>query len=202
MSYDSALWARILSRAFVRNPELSTDWIDAAVDEFAGRYTREEMPWNVQAAFDRGSFATLLGLRYCRESDTVHVTAVGDSLAVLLDGETVVDTFPLSEPSQFEEDPMLLSTAPAKNAFLADAATCEATRRTWWLGQYHAPTILCMTDALAAWFLTNVPATPSSVSALGRMKRRRDLFALVQTERASGNLKRDDSTLVVLRAGI
>src|ERR1700730_4621384 len=58
VSFDSGPWAAILTRRFTNDPNVSYDWIQAAIGEFGVAHDRETMPWMQQAAFDRGSFGT------------------------------------------------------------------------------------------------------------------------------------------------
>src|SRR5215831_4963322 len=63
VSFDSASWARILVRRYTRNPEFTREWLSAAIAEFCKLYDRDSLTWVQQASFDRGSFASLLGVR-------------------------------------------------------------------------------------------------------------------------------------------
>ncbi len=121
ISFDSASWARILVRHYARDPCFDGAWLAAASQEFAALHDRESLSWVQQGAFDRGSFASLLGLR--RDEARIEVLAIGDSIAVLCDADRVVATFPYESPEQFDQRPLLLSTNPAQNVFLAEHDT-------------------------------------------------------------------------------
>ena len=54
-----------------------------------------------QASFDKGSFASLLGVRMADGGRAIQVLSVGDSLAVLCDGDRIKATFPLSTAAEF-----------------------------------------------------------------------------------------------------
>src|SRR5262245_2393449 len=94
VSFDSASWARILVRRYTRDPEFTREWLAAAMAEFRKLYDRESMPWMQQASFDRGSFASLLGVRMIDQGKLIQVLAIGDSLAVLCDGDCIKASFP------------------------------------------------------------------------------------------------------------
>ena len=102
VSFDSASWARILVRRYARNPEFTRDWLAAAIAEFRKLYDRDSLPWMQQASFDRGSFASLLGVRVIDEGRLIQVLSIGDSLAVLCDGDCIKATFPLATASEFD----------------------------------------------------------------------------------------------------
>lgn len=195
MSFDSAGWAKILACRFVRNPCLSTEWVAAAIAEFEAVHDREALAWNSQAAFDRGSFATLLGVTVDDASDTATITAIGDSIAVLVRDSCVVDSFPLQSAEQFAADPMLLSTMGQKNAFVQDLLASGSTSRTWELDP--ATMVLCLTDALGAWLLCE-GVVDERLAALRRIRRTRDLRDLVDLETRAGRMRRDDATILVL----
>ena len=97
VSFDSASWARILVRRYTRNPEFTREWLSAAIAEFRKLYDRDSLPWMQQASFDKGSFASLLGVRMADRGRAIQVLSVGDSLAVLCDGDRIKATFPLSK---------------------------------------------------------------------------------------------------------
>ena len=85
VSFDSGPWAEIIARRFVENPDISRDWIAAAVEEYRKAYDRDSMSWAYQAAFDRGSFATLLGVVCSPEGRGVKVASFGDSLLAFVE---------------------------------------------------------------------------------------------------------------------
>src|SRR5689334_10979412 len=64
VSFDSAAWAKILVRRYAQNPQFDRQWLRGAINEFAKLYDRESLPWMQQASFDRGSFASLLGVKH------------------------------------------------------------------------------------------------------------------------------------------
>jgi hypothetical protein len=195
VSFDSASWARILVRHYARSPRVDAAWIASALAEFATLHERESLPWMQQAAFDRGSFASLLGLQRCGKGQ-VKILAIGDSLAVLCDADRVVATFPYQSPEQFDERPRLLSTNPAENAFLADCDLAADFSVEWELGALDRPALLCVTDALGHWILTHRDRDPSPIAALRAIATRRDFSRLVVAERETGGLRRDDTTLL------
>jgi hypothetical protein len=195
VSFDSAAWSRILARRYAQFPHLDEDWLREAILAYDGLHDRDSLPWMQQAAFDRGSFASLLGVSD-RGGGRIEVLAVGDSLAVLCDGDRIVASFPYEAPEQFEARPQLLSTDPAENAFLA-APGCRARLHAEWdLGPLHDPALLCVTDALGCWLLTQRDAAPSPLARLRALAKPRAFARFVEEERAAGRMRRDDTTLL------
>jgi hypothetical protein len=191
VSFAPGPWADILVRRFVGNPEVSRAWLGDAIQDYARLHDREAMAWMQQAAFDRGSFATLLGA-VCGEG-RVRVLAVGDSLLALADGNRLVRTFPYEQAEAFDQRPRLLSTNPAENAWL-DEVDAFPDWQGLDLTGLARPTVLLMTDALGCWLL----GSPDRVAALLAIDDQAAFETFVEGERSEGRLKRDDTTLIVI----
>ena len=195
ISFDSAAWSRILVRRYAQNPIFDRSWLDSAIAAYNELHDRDALPWMQQAAYDRGSFASLLGVRLC-DPLRVAVLAIGDSIALLCDRDRIVASFPYEAPEQFEADPQLLSTNTAENKFLERLDIAKDLSLEWDLGALERPALLCATDALGCWVLTQRGREPSPIAMLRRIKTRRDFARLVASERAAGRLRRDDATFL------
>ena len=196
VSFDSASWARILVRRYTQNPEFSREWLSAAIAEFRTLYDRESLPWMQQASFDKGSFASLLGIRVVDQGRLIQVFSIGDSLAVLCDGDCIKATFPLSTASEFNTSPQLLCTDPAQNTFLDEVDFSYDLIADWTFRGLTEPALLCMTDALGHWLLSQHDHSP--ISVLRKLRTPSAFAYFVQLERAAGRIKRDDTTLIAL----
>jgi hypothetical protein len=198
VSFDSASWARILVRRYTRKPEFTREWLSAAIAEFGKLYDRDSLPWMQQASFDKGSFASLLGIRVVDQGKLIQVLSIGDSLAVLCDGDCIKATFPFSAASAFNRSPQLLCTNPAENIFL-NGADVDCNRvAAWTFRGLKQPALLCMTDALGHWLLSHRDCNPSPISVLRGVRTPKAFARFVQEERAIGRMKRDDTTLIAL----
>jgi hypothetical protein len=191
-SFASRLWADRLVLHYVQRPHIDKEWLAQSIASYNEFFDRTAMRWSAQAAFDRGSFATLLGLRF-DPSDPCNVTVlgIGDSLAVLDDGADIHDTFPYSRPEQFRANPRLLSTIRDRNT---DILAGEVERR-WRLDGINSPKLYCMTDAIGAWLLS---ARAERMARLRALQRPAEFFTLVEEARADGAMRRDDTTLLVI----
>jgi hypothetical protein len=198
VSFDSASWARILVRRYTRNPEFTREWLAAAMAEFRKLYDRDNMPWVQQASFDRGSFASLLGVRVVDEGRLIQVLSIGDSLAVLCDGDCIKATFRLSAASEFNRSPQLLCTNPAENVFLDDVEFGYDFVADWTFRGLRQPALLCMTDALGHWLLSQRDRDSCPISVLRKVRTPSAFARFVKEERAAGRMKRDDTTLIAL----
>jgi hypothetical protein len=198
VSFDSASWARILVRRYTRKPEFTSEWLSAAIAEFRKLYDRDSLPWMQQASFDKGSFASLLGIRVVDQGRLIQVLSIGDSLAVLCDGDCIKATFPFSAASAFNRSPQLLCTNPAENVFLNGADGGGDRVADWTFRGLEQPALLCMTDALGHWLLSHRNRNPSPISVLRKLRTPKAFARFVQEERTMARMKRDDTTLVAL----
>ena len=176
----------IVSR-YVRRPVIDEAWLAHVIASYHAAFDRAAMSWSAQAAFDRGSFATLLGLRF--DPSGVSILGIGDSLAVLDEGAEIRATFPYNEPEQFRANPLLLSTIHDRNA-----AILGADFTTHWRLDGTSK-LFCMTDAIGAWLLSD---RPERMARLRALQTRAEFVALVEDARADGTMRRDDTTLLVI----
>jgi hypothetical protein len=188
-SFASRLWARLLVTRYARRPLFNETWLAQAIAKYNEAFDRATMSWSAQAAFDRGSFATLLGLQLDRSG--VSILGIGDSLAVLDDGAEIRETFPYSEPEQFRANPLLLSTIHQRNAAILGVASPIY----WRLEEINSPKLFCMTDAIGAWLLS---ARAERMARLRALRTRGEFIAMVEEARADGMMRRDDTTLLVI----
>ncbi len=198
VSFDSASWSRILVRRYTRNPKFTRQWLAAAMAEFGKLYDRDSLSWVQQASFDRGSFASLLGVQVIDGGRLIHVLSIGDSLAVLCDGDRIKATFRLSNAADFNRSPHLLCTNPAGNAFLDKVDLGCSFVADWTFRGLRQPALLCMTDALGHWLLSRRDHDPSPISVLRKVTTPKAFARFVQEERMAGRMKRDDTTLIAL----
>lgn len=196
-SFDAKSWARLLVDRFL-DIGLTNEGIAECVAAFAELHDPERLSWSRAAAFERGSFATLL-IAQERDGDRLDILSVGDSLAVLTDGQVLLGQWPYDTAEQFTEKPVLLSTKAELNADLLQDSSDLIVTAGWERGDLQGPVfLLCMTDALGAWLLARMQV--GDASALERLLEIRDgatLEELVERERDIGAMRRDDSTLVI-----
>jgi|SRR5665213_290699 len=194
-SFDSRRWSKLLVRLFLANAHVDERWLHRAVSLYVRQFDREAMTWSAQAAFDRGSFATLTGIVISPGRSQVQVLGVGDSLAVLVDGTHLVSSYPYQRPEQFALRPLLLSTVWEQNRALLGNALAGLGAR-WSLRHLRDASVLLMTDALGAWLLRD---PRSRVPKLLNLNTSLQFEALVGHERMNGQMRRDDTTLAVIR---
>jgi hypothetical protein len=187
VSFDSASWARILVRRYTRDPEFTREWLAAAIAEFRTLYDRDSLPWMQQASYDKGSFASLLGVRVADGGRAIQILSVGDSLAVLCDGDRIKATFPLSSAAEFTRSPQLICTNPTHNAFLDKMDLSYDLVADWSFRGLEQPALLCMTDALGHWLLSQRDRETCPIGILRKVRTPSAFARFVKEERAAGH---------------
>jgi hypothetical protein len=196
-SYAPALWSNILSNAWIRGDGLIDDAaprVEKAIAAFERECEPHRLTWSRAAAFERGTFATLLGVRL--KGDRLRAVALGDSLLLLDNPDEQPRTFPYDHACDFDLAPFLLSTKREANLVFTPAALRQ--RRLAWRIR-PGSRVMLMTDALGRWLLDN-NASPAARAALAELRTHDDLLAFVLSHRADGSLKLDDCTLIHLLA--
>lgn len=195
ISYDSASWSKILARRFCQDQILNKAWLLDCIKAFNLKHDRDSLPWAKQAAFDKGSFSSLLGIVIEPESCEVRLTAVGDTMAFLCDGNRLVWSFPYETPEQFDDSPTLLSSNLALNDVHKEGRiVCE--QKTCCLSDLKSPLLLCMTDALGKWLLETKDNQPNPIDLLRAVCKPKAFREFILAERSSGRLRKDDSTML------
>lgn len=198
-SYDSRAWAKLLAEKFSANPAVSPAWVEDAVTAYNTNYDANAMSWSKQAAFERGSFSTLLVVEVNDVHDCVEILAIGDSIAILVDNDQIVASWPYTTADQFAEHPSLLSTLSQLNMFIDDKSFNTKRQISWRLKDHINPILLCMTDALGQWVLRLAHENNEAWKQLLAIDSLGQLANLVLAERAARRMRTDDSTLVVVR---
>ncbi len=197
-SFDSKLWADLLVHKFIADPKVRPEWVASVLAEYSSAHDFQSLSWSKQAAFERGSFATLIGVEQFDEHDALEVVAIGDSIALLSDGGKLVHGWPFDDPERFKERPTLLATVAGQNDFIGVSGFWTLHGKTFHLEGLTDPRLICMTDALGEWALKEVQAGRSGLYDLLAIQTEEQLSELVIRERAEKRMRIDDSTLLVL----
>jgi hypothetical protein len=185
-------WARRLVTAFTTG-DTGAAATEAQIEEIAARegsfwradVEQKATSWHAQEKLETGSAATLLVLSLFADERKWSAFAVGDVCLFVVRGGKLKYAFPVPKSAGFDDRPALLSTE-------ARAALPPVKR----FGTTAEPgdRFLLMTDALAAWFLTDfekkhrpweiLPSDPEAFAAF------------VQKERDAATMKNDDATMI------
>jgi len=195
-SFDSRAWANLLVNAYIADPAFSPEWLEGVLKSYMATVDYEALSWSKQAAFDRGSFATLVALEVAPNSD-VEVLALGDSVAFHLRGQELVASFPYTAPEEFEARPQLLSTIRTSNAFITEPGFfIRNTSRTWRV--QSGDVLILATDAVSQWALREQLPGQEALQYLCSVDSVESFEAKVLELRGQNRIRVDDSTLIRL----
>lgn len=195
-SFDSQTWANLLVERYAHDHAMTPDWVAEALRKYSSAFNFEELSWSAQRAFDRGSFATLLGLAIGHNETDLEVLSIGDSLALHVRDGTVIASFPFDRAEQFDARPTLLSTKGDANSFWANSEFFLSASRTWKV--QPGDVIYAVTDAVGHWILSNLTESKALPVALADIHSELEFTTLVQEHRGTREMRLDDSTMLRL----
>jgi hypothetical protein len=198
-SFDSRSWATLLCELSCEKGGIAPETVSQAAITYAANYDPGQLSWSKAAAYERGSFATMLVLRHNLKRSEVEITGIGDTVLVLCEAQNPVRRFPLSDPAEFEARPELLSTRDELNAFLRDplfntkhVAVESVTAQT--VG-------LLLTDAIGHWCFKAIVEGREEWRKLLTVDSVEAFRELIASARADKSMKIDDTTLVRVSFG-
>lgn len=197
-SFDSRAFANIIVNQFIFDSNINQECISLIVNKYNSQQNYENLSWSKQAAFERGSFASLLGVTIDQENSTVEIIAVGDTLAILLDGDKIINSFPYKSSQEFDQRPELLSTIPQHNQFVNSEYFNSLHKTNWNFSKSSNPLLLCMTDALGQWVLREEEKAMPVYEKLCSIRTIEQLQELVTQARVSREMRIDDVTFVLI----
>ncbi len=141
------VWAKMLVEAYVANPvgDLAgwAAWLAPVRQRWCEHVETLDLPWFAEHKLEAGAAASLLGL-VIEPDATWRAIAVGDSCLFQIREGKVIERFPVTRSSDFDNCPPLICSCLRKpeSAPLETSGDCQA-------GDH----LLLMTDAIAQWFL-------------------------------------------------
>src|SRR5262249_44540927 len=141
-------WARELCDSFVADDTKGGKvglWLDAARGRWQRRIGEQPDVWHITEKLRDGSFATFLGVitELSGLAGRWRAVAIGDSCLFLVGGGRLACAFPIDRSAAFGTRPHLLGSRGEGEIRFAAAHGDLA----------DGDSLLCMTDALAEWFL-------------------------------------------------
>ncbi|RIJ85175.1 hypothetical protein RSP822_17205 [Ralstonia solanacearum] len=197
-SFDSRAWARRLASRFVEQPAINPEWVNAVRESYDLAWDYNSLTWSEQAAFDRGSFATLLGCEWRTDTAELAIFAVGDSVVLQLENAKIARSFPYTTAQEFDRHPLLLSTRAEANEFVHAESFNKSSKTVWPLSE--GSVVLLMTDALGQWLLSDQEPVGSRLDMLLAADTEAAFTELVLSQRRERALRLDDTSLLVLSA--
>jgi hypothetical protein len=199
----AGLWAKLLVEGFVavRAHGTGTGWFPPLRQRWAQVVDPLELDWFGEDKRQLGAFATFLGLalkkpRGGREGRW-KALAVGDCCLFQVRADRLVRAFPMGRSADFGNRPALLGSRPV--ARQGDPLSGARQR----LGRWQAgDRFFLMTDAVGQWFLRGQEGRRRPWRVLLHKLAEQDataaLSAYVGKLRKRGDLKNDDTTLLVI----
>lgn len=192
----SGLWAQLLVRGWCRGwlsektlrrrlPWLQQEWLRVV----GGR----PLPWYAEMKLAEGAFAALLGLRLRANGEDFgswSAMTVGDCLLLQVREEKLLVSFPYTDHTLFGICPRLIGSRPELLDKAADA-------RVFAGGEWKSGDLFyLMTDALAAWVLSNAQALEHPWAILDSAMGEGNFAGLVSQLRESRQIRNDDVTVI------
>jgi len=204
-SVFSKQWAEILATGYGTNEwaeELSAASLERAQTEWKDFVSKQELPWYAEEKVQLGAFSAFVGLTLFNESQQWRAVAVGDSCLFHTRNGQVVDAFPITKSSDFNNFPLLLASLPEKNEGVFEKK-CVRPDGHWQSGDVF----MLMSDALACWFLRSVEDGYGEklVEWLTNLELHDEFAEVVRIQRGqtsadgSANMRDDDVTLARIR---
>jgi hypothetical protein len=198
----SRQWANVLVRSFCRRTSGSLA-IDAGMLDQAhmiwarwrSAYLRRRMAegrpiqWYEEPGFQKGAFATLVGIALLGETFAWTATAIGDACLFLVRRDHLYEAFPLRSCADFGNRPLLLCSRPGHNKKALEGV--ERVGGSLRVGDRF----YLMTDALACWFLRQHEEELEpwrQLEAFGDGCRERAFKDWITDLRSAGLLRNDD----------
>lgn len=208
-SFNSQLWADVLvQQASSGIPQTRfTHWLKQAIAQYEDRSDLTNLSWSQEAAFARGSFASLLVVRLL--DDHIEAIAIGDTVALLVTKGGISHSFPYSESEQFQQRPHLLSTLRSGHStqyfreLLRSLIDGSRIQESGCLVRWHySPSpdsfVICVTDAMGEWLLRKDELSHDRLRAILGVSTQEHLAALVEKARLEDGMRRDDSSLILI----
>jgi hypothetical protein len=205
-AYRAREWARHLVSSYVLAPpapdgdeQAALRWFAQSAQDWQGTAQRAPVAWYHQDAERRGSFAAFLGARFLPAGPALrwHSIAVGDCcLFQVRDGE-VATAFPVSDPADFGQSPVLVPTAEHSLDRLRGKVQTRSGEAL------PGDLFLLCSDALAKFVLEHASRDGTLWRALTSVPDNEEFGQLVRYLRSENAIDVDDVTLLrlVLRAG-
>ncbi len=176
-------------RAITVPQEMVRNWLEPIRQEFNASQSTKSLPWYSVEKARQGAFATFLGFRMSPRGQWMAVSC-GDTCLIRLARGLIIDSFPIFDPVDFENQPNLVSSKPGSPIPEMAIHSGELVGGD--------EIIVLATDALAAWILSE-DIQLERVNKLIQCESEEEFCGLISMERQKGNIKNDDTTVVIHR---
>ena len=195
-SFNSELWAEIITREFVNKPNFSPQTLISQFKESVSAYKNAKFKFSSnpakasleKAKQNKGGTATFIGIRI-KESSNIEVISCGDTNLFLLNSENEIKTFPFSDINSLDTNNHFVNT----EVFLQNGID-ESFFKNTSLSYNQNDTIVLATDALSRLVLKK----PDTLKELLRIQTFENLFDFCLKKWETKELEEDDISAIII----
>ncbi len=199
----SKIWSRVLVDEFVlRCADSANDWsqwFERSQAQWCEELKDTTIPWYGEEQFQRGAFATFLGVVLVDDVDLglqYHAEAVGDSCLFHTRAGELLHAFPVEKSADFGVLPTLVGSRTPVQQIVDDR------RRSIEAALPPDDRLLLMSDALAQWSLAEAEADRPPWQEINDLVRKgcdlTQFESWVENLRSKRGLHNDDVTLMLI----
>jgi hypothetical protein len=195
-SFNSELWAEIITKEFVNNPNFLPQNLITQFKESVSAYKNAKFDFSpnpAKASLERakqskGGTATFIGIRI-NERNNIEVISCGDTNLFLLNSENKIKTFPYSDINSLDANNHFVNTE-----VLLQNGIDEAFFKSTSLSYSQSDTIILATDALSRLILKK----PDTIKDLLRIQTFENLLEFCLKKWEAKELEEDDISAIII----
>jgi hypothetical protein len=203
----SGIWAKSLVQACSETRLSEANFwqnIASARETWQHSFDGKEIPWHAAEKIRQGAFCALiwLELQYAPllpgNAFTWKALAVGDCCLFIARNQSIYLSLPIQETSEFSLSPTLIPSNQGRlESIKGKIKTARGSLR-------QGDQIILASDAFSAWIMKQAQSADQKNNILQTINSKKDIFgftAWINALRKSGELKNDDTTLIIIDAG-
>jgi hypothetical protein len=195
-SFNSELWAEIITKEFVKDPNFTPNNLISKFKESVHTYKNAKFDFSknpAKASLERdkkskGGTATFIGLRI-KEGDNIDVISCGDTNLFLLNTENEIKTFPFSDINSLDANNHFINTE-----ILLQSGIDETFFKNTSIPHSNKDTIILATDALSRLILKK----PDTIKELLRIHSFENLHDFCIKKWGTKELEEDDISAILI----
>lgn len=195
-SFNSELWAEIITKQFVNNPNYSPQNLISQFKESVSAYKNSKFEFSTnpakasleRAKQSKGGTATFIGISI-KEKNSIEVISCGDTNLFLLNSENKIKTFPFSDIHSLDANNHFVNTE-----VLLQNGIDESFFKNTSLSYNQSDTIVLATDALSRLVLKK----PDTLKELLRIQTFENLLDFCLKKWETKELEEDDISAIII----
>jgi hypothetical protein len=203
----SALWAKSLVEACSKTSLSEANFyqsVHSARETWLQSFEGKEIPWHATEKVRQGAFCTLIWLEIHHSpllpgnTFTWKALAIGDSCLFIARNQNIYLSLPIQNPDEFALSPTLIPTNLDRLSSIK--GKIRSARGTLKQGDQ----IFLASDAFSAWIMKKSPADDQQKNLVQLFNRISDLKSFstwINSLRKTGEMKNDDTTLIIIEPG-